>query len=66
MQDLMQSLKDKCIKLHNAEGIEAVDHYLDTHHRLIPWEMCYDCDKVTPRDPFSLKCFFTKEIHEQK
>lgn len=63
MQDLMQSLKDKVIELRNANGMDAVDRYLDEHHRLIPWESCYDCEIITPRDPRTLRCFFEEE-HE--
>lgn len=60
----IQNLKDKCIELHNAGGLDAVDRYLDEHYRLIPWEMCYDCDAITPRDPNNLTCFFKEEMHE--
>lgn len=62
--DSMQNLKNKCIEIYNAGGLESVDWYLDQHHRLIPWEMCYDCDEITPRDPLTLKCFFETENHE--
>lgn len=64
MLDLLENLKNKCIEIHNAGGIDAVDRYLDENHRLIPWEMCYDCDEITPRHPMTLKCFFTEENHE--
>jgi NAD-dependent dihydropyrimidine dehydrogenase PreA subunit len=65
MQDLMKNLKDKCIEIHNAGGMDAVDRYLDEHHRLIPWESCFECDSITPRDPQTLKCFFEEELHEE-
>jgi hypothetical protein len=65
MNNLMQNLKDKCIELHNAGGMGAVDRYLDEHHRLIPWESCFECDAITPRDPQTLKCFFEEEFHDQ-
>lgn len=63
MQDLMQSLKANIIELRNAGGMDAVDRYLDEHYRLIPWESCYECEAITPRDPRTLKCFFEEE-HE--
>jgi hypothetical protein len=65
MQDLMQNLKNKAIELRNAGGMEAVDHYFDQHHKLVPWEYCYDCDAITPRDPLTpkLPCLFEEE-HE--
>jgi hypothetical protein len=62
-QDLMQELKDKVKFIHDTDGISAVDVYLDMHHKLIPWEQCYECEKITPRDPRTLKCFF-EEDHE--
>lgn len=62
--DLMENLKNKIIELHNAGGMPAVDHYLDQKYRLIPWEKCFECDTITPRDPRTLKCFFEEEHYE--
>jgi hypothetical protein len=62
--DSIQEIKNKCIEVHNAGGIKAVDTYLDQHYKFIPWESCYECDEITPRDPYTLKCFFVEECHD--
>lgn len=62
-QDLMQMLKTQVKELYNNKGLSAVDYYLDKNYKLIPWEQCYECQKITPRDPRTLKCFF-EEDHE--
>jgi hypothetical protein len=65
MQSPIQPLIDKAIELRNAGGMDAVDRWFDTYQKMIPWEYCYDCDCITPRDPLSvkLKCLFEEE-HE--
>ena len=62
-QDLMQMLKAGVKVLYSESGLNAVDKYLDQHYKLIPWEQCFECEKITPRDPRTLKCFF-EEDHE--
>jgi hypothetical protein len=62
--DLMENLKNKIIEIHNAGGMPAVDAYLDQKYRLIPWEQCFECATVTPRDPRTFKCFFEEEHYE--
>jgi hypothetical protein len=59
-------LKDVAIELRNAGGMEAVDKYFDKKHKMVPWEYCYECDCVTPRDLYgmTLKCLFEEE-HEE-
>ena len=61
----MDDLKDKLVEVRNAGGMEAVDHYLDANYRLIPWEQCYECDCITPRNPLTLRCFFEEEYHDE-
>ena len=61
----MDDLKDKLVEVLNAGGMESVDVYLDKHYKLIPWEQCYECDCITPRNPLTLKCFFEEECHEE-
>jgi len=61
----LDDLKDKLVELRNAGGMDAVDVYLDMYYRLIPWEQCYECDCITPRNPLTLKCFFEGDYHEE-
>ena len=56
-------LKSQVKDMYGKHGLKAVDEYLDQNYKLIPWEQCYECGKITPRDPRTLKCFF-EEDHE--
>ena len=65
MQTTFDTLKDKLVEVRNAGGMEAVDSYLDKNYKLIPWEQCYECDCITPRNPLTLKCFFEGDYHDE-
>lgn len=60
----MDDLKIKVIEVRNAGGMEAVDRYLDANYKVIPWEMCMDCDCITPRDLRNFECMFKEEYHD--
>jgi hypothetical protein len=56
---LEQTLK----RVKDLGGMEAVDNYLDLQEPTVPWEFCYDCEEIMPRNPETLKCVFLED-HE--
>lgn len=57
------TLQETVVRIKQLAGMDGVDRFLDLHKPAVPWEMCMDCEVITPRDPNTLACLF-KEEHE--